>query len=491
VVRTLLLLTALLASPPLLAASEAVLQVDGRVRDVRTLDLDGDSAREVLVFSVDGYSRSARKMVSVFWQLPSGSLPRRPDVVWELEESVVALDVAAPDGEQALYSLHHDGIYLQAIRKNRSVSRSPVLRHSFPHLVPSDDTIPLMDFAGPWGAPGASDLLVPALPHPLLFRAGTNSYGAGITLPVLATASYIVPRLQPALNSSYHFPAPSIRESTSGRHQLLFFDRDHVVVCDPHRVFDQDDHPGRGTAATRIYPVDILSEEEALSDRNTVKTRILDLNGDHRPDLVAVVYRETGILELAGRVMVFFSRTDGSFRHRPDQVLQMDDGIYYMTRFQDLDDDGLVEILIPTAKLGIWGYLRVLTSGKIAFTVRTLTLGEDGMYDTEAVRKDPFTIRLSDTFEIPAVVYGDLNGDAVQDIAVGRGGNRMCVHLGARDSEDRSFASRPSQCFKADPYERYVTGRLQGHRDVLMRFSTTGDRRSQVTVTFLEEPANP
>jgi hypothetical protein len=122
--------------------------------------------------------------------------------------------------------------------------------------------------------------------------------------------------------------------------------------------------------------------------------------------------------------------------------------------------------------------------------VRTLALGEDGTYDTEAVSKDPFTIRLSDTFEIPAMVYGDLNGDAVQDIAVGRGASRMCVHLGTVDPKDGSFASKPSECFDADPYQRYVTVELGG-RDVLMRFDTRGEARNQVTVTFLEEPTHP
>jgi hypothetical protein len=482
-VRLLLaLLLAATAAPAATEVADSELLVEGRVRDVRTLDLDGDSLQEVLVFSVAGHAQSARRMVSVFWQDPTGRLPRAPHRTWELGRRVAALDATSGDGALGLYSLQDDGVFLHTFRKDRPVHSLQVLRHAFPGLLPSDESIPLLDFAGPWKAPGNKDLLVPSLPFPLLFQGRRGPDGDGITLPVTVAAQYSVSRTQPLLSSSYRHPAAATWRRPSGGHQLLFVERDAVAVLDPHHVLD-------GMAQMRSFPVEILDEKEALADKDTVETRLVDLNGDRRLDLVAVVYRESGVLELSGRVMVFFARKDGSFRRHADQTLQVEDGIYYMTRIQDRDGDGRMEIMLPSYRLGIWGYLRVLTSGKINFTVNTLTLTADGVYDVEAATRDPFTIRLSDHFDIPAIVYGDFDGDAVEDIAVGRGETRMCIHRGLSGSEKRGFTAKPSHCFEADPYQRYVTGRLRGHRDFLMRFRTAGEGRNVVTVTFLQPPA--
>jgi hypothetical protein len=461
--------------------AESTLQVTGRVRDVRALDVDGDSREEVVVLSVSGRSTGARRFLSVFWRGAGGRFAPRPGVTWELDSRIAALDVF-PDGKTGdLYSLRDDGVQRHQLRRNRPVSTAPLLKGSFPHLVPPDDTVPLLDVVGPW-SDGSRDLLVPGFPHPVLFPWRDGSYGDGIALPVTATVAYNPG--EAGLRVSYRFPAATTAAGTApdGK-QVLFFERDRITVCDPARVHQVAG--GGGFAEARVYPLEILTPEESTDDRDVLLPRLVDLEGDGHPDLVVIVYRESGVLEISGRFMIFRSRPDGSFPRRADQVLQVENGLYYMARILDLDGDGRLEISLPATRLGLWAYLKFLTSRKVSFRLHTLAQGEAGVFESAATSRDAFTFRLSESFHVPVVTYVDLTGDGIQDLAVGKGEDLVCVHEGVAGKDGHRFASRPRLCFPANPFDTYRDGSLDG-REALMHFADAGDRRNRVTVTILE-----
>jgi len=467
------------------------MSVPGRVRHVTAVDLDGDSLADLTVLSLTGRSLDAVQHLSVFWQRPGSTFPETPDTVWEVDRGTVALDLFPTGGKTglpaALYSLRADGVRAHRFGRGAGVESSVVLRAALDHLVPADQSTAVIDFVADWRGMGL-EALVPEFPHPRLFPLDGDSPAAGVALQTEPVATYWTSgsdkELRDAtLNLHYSFPVPvAADQDGDGRAEIAFVERDRVTVFGTPAKAD-----GSHALAKKIYPVRILSDEEAASDRFTVQTRLVDLDGDGRADLLAVVYRDAGILELEGRVVVFRARPDGSFAPAPDQEIVLPHALYSLTHVLDLDGDGAREIVLPSADLGLWGYLRVLTTRKVSFDFNTLTRAGEKVFDTSAMTRDAMTARLSRDHDLPVVKLQDMNGDGLVDVLIGSGEDRVCIHDGIRDPE-RRFRSKPATCLEADPYAVYVVVGLKntGRRD-LVRHDPVGKDPGRLVLTLFRE----
>jgi len=480
------------AGPP--AAAEVVefsMSVPGRVRHVTAVDLDGDTHADLAVLSQTGHALDAVQHLSVFWQRPGSTFAETPDTVWEVDRGTVALDLSPAGGKTgvaaAVYSLRADGVREHRFGRLAGVESRVVLETALDHLVPADQWTAVIDFVADWRGMG-SEALVPEFPHPRLFPLNGGGPAAGVALRTEPVATYWTSgsdkELRDAtLNLLYSFPVPvAADQDGDGRDEIAFVERDRVTV------FDTAARDGEGNAlAKKVYPVRILNDEEAASDRFTVQTRLVDLDGDGRADLLAVVYRDAGILELEGRVVVFLARSDGSFAPAPDQEIVLAHALYSLTHVLDLDGDGAREIVLPSADLGLWGYLRVLTTRKVSFDFNTLARAGKKAFDTSAMARDEMTARLSKDHDLPVVKLQDMNGDGIVDVLIGSAEDRVCIHDGIRDPAHR-FRSKPATCFEADPYAVYVVVSLSdtGRRD-LVRHDPVGKDPGRLVLTVLRE----
>jgi hypothetical protein len=208
------------------------------------------------------------------------------------------------------------------------------------------------------------------------------------------------------------------------------------------------------------------------------------VNGNGRADLVVVVFRDTGIFQLEGRILVFFCKLDGSFVSRPDQVIEVDNALYNLVHVLDLDGSGTSEIVVPTAKLGLWGYLRLLTTRKASFAFNTAEHRGESGFDVMGMATDSMMVRLSKKYDLPVIKLEDMDGDGLVDVLIGTGEDRVCIHAGVRD-RDKRFRSKPTSCFEADPYARYVIADLDGDgtKD-LIRHNPTSENPGKLVITL-------
>jgi hypothetical protein len=485
----------LLLPPALLAAAVAAagaevgspvdrtLRVRGRIESVAPLDLDGDSLDDLLVFSVTGKGHAARRWISAFWQGSGGTFAARPDVVWEPEPPVAALDPFPPGGaggEEALWSLRADGVFRQRFRRGAAtVEAQPVLKAAFDHLVAEDGAIAWLDFVAPWGGSEA-DLLVPAFPYPRFYRDRGGSYGPGLPLELPPVSGYRASG--EGIEIRYRFASPALLDGEGAARRLVFFRDDEV------RVFDPWSARGDGLVpAERRSRVQILDEEEAAAERSTVRTRLADVDGDGRPDLVATVFRDSGLLRFTGRILIFRGRPDGTLPEQADETLEVEDGMYDLARALDLDGDGRREIVVPAVRLGIWGSVRVLTTRRVAFHLETLEPDAGNRYDPRRASRDGFTFKLSPSFDLPVNSFDDLDGDGRLDFVIGRSEGEVCAFLGKAPDDGHRFQPRPAVCLAVDPFSTFRFPDLDGDgRAEVVRYRTRGDEdRGEVTVTFL------
>lgn len=485
------LLAVVLAVPTASAAEvvESPVEAPGRVREVAAVDLDGDGLVDLAALSVTGQASDAVHHLSIYWQRPGNSFPEQPDTVWDLDRRIVLLDLSV-DGEPAggpaaIYSLGADGVSMHRFRRrDGTVESTAVLAAPLDHLIPGDEWMVVDDFVRDWRGIGP-EMLIPGFPHPRLFRAGETDWADGTPLEVEPAATYWIRGSDKelrgaALNAQYVFPVPvSADQNGDGRQEIAFVERNRVTVFETVSAGEGDERFEK-----KVYPVRILTDEEAASDRFSVRPRLIDVNGDARADLVVVVFRDTGIFQIEGRILVYFCKLNGSFVSQPDQVIEVDNALYHLAHVLDLDGSGTREIIIPSAKLGLWGYLRLLTTRKASFAFNTVAHGGESGFDVGAMATDSMTARLSRRYDLPVIKLEDMNGDDLVDVLIGSGEDRVCTHDGL-PGEGKRFRSKPSSCFKADPYARYVIADLDGNgQKDLIRHDPTSESPGKIVLTL-------
>lgn len=474
--------------PAVLAAtgtSQRQLQVDGRVRQVLAANLDEDSLQDLLVLHVTGQGRRARRWASVFWQGQGGAFSPRPNLTWELAPEVVAVDLFTPEGggPAQVYVLRTDGAYHYTLRRGvRPPTAERLAELPLGHLQPSVDDVFSYDFARTWRQGGGLELLVPTVPYPTLLHPAD---GRKVILPVPPEAAYTAVGMWDAPDSAvsgrlrFPMPVPADQDG-DGKPDLVFLGRERLLVVRLAEVSPE------GVAAVRGFDLDLLDPKEAEMDPFAVLTRLVDLQGDGRVDLVASVFRDSGMFELEGRLLVFHGRPDGTFPQQPDQVLEVDHGQYPLTLIQDLTGDNLQELVVPSAKVGVLGLIKLLTSRKLSFNLDLFEQARDGKLGEQRSVRSSLRALISDRNDVSAVFFAEVTGDRLLDLVIGSEPGQMCIHPGEITASGWGFESRPATCLDGDPFARYQHEDLDGDgREELIGFGVRGETAGRVTVTFV------
>ena len=210
----------------------------------------------------------------------------------------------------------------------------------------------------------------------------------------------------------------------------------------------------------------------------------MDFEGDGRHDLVVFVWRDEGLLEFSGRVMVFRGEPGGGFAEQATQVVALADPVFDFAEIVDLDSDGGAEILVPAARLGVFAFVRFVTTHNVTFRFHLLDgNGRDRLQVRQAAGRE-LTTRFSEDFSRAVFVFPDVDGDGIRDLVFGKGADTVCLHRGLRlASGGWSFDRKAWECVEDDPFARYRAGDVDGDgRDELLGFRFEGGRSSRVTV---------
>ncbi len=511
VVLAALLAGALWVPPEAEAAglSQRQLQVEGRILYVVPANLDDDPRRDLVVFHISGQGRRAVRRASVFRHRVGGQFSAVPDITWTLDPGVVAVDIYEPpvvpprspegtrDGQASapraqLFSLRPDGVYRHEFTGHRTPPRARrVATAALGHLQPAPDDLVLFDFAADFdpttGVPGTPEFLLPTVPNFTLLRQAPNAGDelARIEVPVRPQASYGTRSLWDAPAASVigrlSLPLPTAADQNGdGGSDLIFLRHERLIVVH----LDQVDAQGR--AAADVFEVDILDPEAADEAPFTVLHRLVDLQGDGRVDLVAAVFRDAGLFEPEGRIMVFRGRADGTFAAQADQQLAVDSGQYFLTLIEDLTGNGRREILMPAAKIGVFGLIKLLTGRKLSFTFVSFDPKADGAYDTGRDTRTSLRALISERNDVSVVFFADVDGDSVLDLLIGSQDDAVCVHQGSVENGRWEFPSRPSECIPESPFATFLHADLDGDgREDLMSYGVRGKASKTLTVTFV------
>jgi len=158
--------------------------------------------------------------------------------------------------------------------------------------------------------------------------------------------------------------------------------------------------------------------------------------------------------------------------------------------------DGQVDIMFRDVSTGAGGMMRTLLGNSVPVDLELYRM-EDGIYRDEPAttlrirRFDPLN-GLGNIF-FPAVLVGDVNGDARSDVLVGQSPEELHIFLGVAGPD--LLARRPQKVAVAVPYDERNTWLVDlnkdGKQDLLMHHAPAKPRRLTVLISrWLTWPSN-
>ncbi|MBI2950927.1 VCBS repeat-containing protein [bacterium] len=493
----------LFSSPALSAPPFRVhdLRVDGDIGHYLAEDLNEDGLRDLTVFHTKGEAGHRERWLSIFYQTAAG-FPSGPQRSFRVDPRAVVLDIGdvLPAHGKEIAFLARDGLYACALDPLLSPSPAPPFREGMgegskildaPSIfqVPSPSSLAAFDFILDLNGDGVEEVLIPQIDRCAIYAKGpdgllrlTGAVEMGL-IPSIWTPS--AGRLAVGLGVYAGLNTPrflTVDFNGDRRPDLLTVYADSLCAFlqrpdgsfsgPPDRVINvRFDRIAAGTE-------NIRTGQEGDQDERTILTKITDLNGDGRIDLVVLrTSHKKGIFNSETQVQVYYGRrvdAQSLFPLSPDQAIK-GSGVQVLTDVVDFDGDGRLDLFIPTVKAGLTQIIQMLITRTVDVEGSLYLMGKDGRYPSSPSYKRSFTVNFDfkSHYEEPVYQAEDLNGDGRLDI------------LTSRDkTELEGFYGNPVGVFGKSPDLRFRV-KLPGHGGERVEAShLNADRRADVVITY-------
>lgn len=277
------------------------------------------------------------------------------------------------------------------------------------------------------------DLVLPGPGALLLFRReGAARYAPAGRIAIAPPLSLFVEGGSPLDRLGYRRELPAFATGDLDGDR-----RPEVIVVDDHELRRWSrGEDGRVAGEPQVQPLPSLQVGKARLYRLNVAPLFQDLDGDGLLDLVMPEPADGSIRILMG------SAKETWPREKPDRVIRIKEQILDV-RAVDLDGDGLQDLVIPALDpIGVWDGINVFLSGSL--TLRTyaflLRKGEGFPAAPDLARSVSVPVsvrRAAGGFATSTVSLvscdGDFTGDGRKDLLVGEGKDRLAVFPGVAD----------------------------------------------------------
>ena len=405
---------------------------DGRTVAAELADFDGDGRTDLMQVLFRDNPPHEQRLIRVTLQGEDGALPPRPTFERPLPAGAAAYDVhdlrESPGSELVL------------------LRQSDVLVLS---LASASGTSWSLPFPGPGSVGALGDdrgleriaIVYPELgrePRLLAVQLGETT--------VLAAGGEVLGRLQTGGLANYLVPTrPGLLFFESDLR--LFFDAPRVSIGDVDgdgsgdvvtstrhevRVFLQEADGRFDAKASRVYPLDLLSEHDHIRGSGGVTAQTTDLDGDGRADLV--LSHQSGGLTDARLITRIYRNVGGGWQlDAPAQTIDSQGAIGSELAL-DIDRDGrpeLVRVIVPFSTMGLVQTLLTRTFGAEA---RIYPSDPKRLFASDPwVKLDldiPFSFDTLRTAGFLPCWTLDLNADGNLDLLLSGKGDRLEVRLG-------------------------------------------------------------
>jgi hypothetical protein len=435
-------------------------RVEGEIKVVRAVDLEGDGLKEMLVsFTTYQEGKMDRTFQVYGWSGRGTEASPSLSHTWKVSPEAVFWDPGPADvgsGKNSCYFLSADG--LSELSGKGQDGLVPSLLIEAPVFVSTgqDDEFLWLDAIRDWDGDGRTEALLPLAREARFYRLSEETgWEVADTVKLEPFSYYNNNILFGRRIGSYQYLGiifyPLLEPADlngDGREDLIAL-RNGRGLCYLRR------ENGKLDAQPFVWDLEIRSEEEITRRRATLCYRVADLNRDGYAD---VVVQKIGMqfVSWSAETAIFLGRADGLRPKEPDQRFPSR-GFFSGVSVDDLDGDGFPDMTRWSVKMGVWPlvdiFLRKIVHLKSQFYFASWPEG----FPQEATSQRVFDLHI-DSNRVDYIrglvpnTEGDFNQDGLRDLVAGKGEGELAIYLGR---PKREFASKPWSILEA-PGVNYV-----------------------------------
>ncbi len=474
------------------------LRVPGSVLWVTDGDLDADGRTDVVL----SYRRRAGSRVERFWAIffrGADGFSSRPDLTVKAPRPAAVFDVGPADdvpGDDLVFWTRTGLFKLSFADRRPGKIRSLVATRSLVGGAEKAD-LPHWRFLRGLGPKKTPTILIPDRNRLRIFRwaKGEWTHVQDVKVGIRSYYDSETDMFRPAEDSgspsrSYSFRStrlvPKLRfidQTGDGREDLVTLFEDHVAVF----VAGEDGRFADEPIFRRGF--ELRTHQELENQDALVSAEVAHLDGDGVADL-CLTKGSGGLTSFKSEVFLHRGVAGGGFEPRPRQTFTQK-GIGTLVAFEDVDGDGIVEMLQPSAEISVVSMVRALVSKRFDLAVQLRRASEQPGTLFEPKPAQELTMRFELDFSSGATVRGspplfgwDFDGDGLRDALLADGGNRMVLHKG--QAGHRNFFRKDAHITLDGPSSsttRPLFPRPDGGLpDVLVFYVAREDRASELLV---------
>ena len=420
------------------------LKLKGEVTNVIVQDLDGDGLQDLVVFHADTSLKTPERWVTVLWQDQAAGFDSKRAYDLQPGPEAAAIDVGQVDGKEGLdlVAMGPSGVVYYPNQGRSFGPRTTLVEKDTALAMASFRTLPYVDFVQDWNGDGMDDLLLFQLNQALLFPGGKNGIDPGKpqTLAIKPWADLTAQGgikgdaagQQDLVSMNSHLPRVYARDwDGDGRMDLIAVGRKDI------RVFLQAEGGTYPPASVKNYEVELFPPaEEHLSAQpyapyNPPGLSFADLDHDGKTDVVGT--QVIGLLgKMKSKVVLYWGRTGSLAAGKPDVVFTPKE-LAISALVADVNQDGLLDLVVPTMGLNLFSVGRIFVSGSLPVAIEYYLQTKDHTFPDAPNYTHTVDLLFDlDKFRLAAGVpgvFGDFNGDGFPDDAISKSKTQLEVTI--------------------------------------------------------------
>ena len=270
-----------------------------------------------------------------------------------------------------------------------------------------------------------------------------------------------------SLHAEFRLPRIFVEDfNGDGFADLLLTEQETLTVY-LHR---SDGHFAANPSATIVFPV--RPSGKAGDTSLAFLLTPVDVNKDKFADVVLTLTTGTGkFLERKIIIFIFLNRQKFNcpFSSQPDQTIMVD-GITPGVNIEDVNGDGLADLLFSTIRVGFWNIVKNLISKRVNLDTSIYLLRSDNQYPTKPdfTQKTSYQLDLTHGIRFHGTwptLGGDFTGDGHKDLLIARD-EKIAIYPKRQDGDLFAKPLTQSEVFTS-PFMHVVDLNRDGRDDLV------------------------
>lgn len=418
--------------------------VEGTVSDMIAEDLNNDGLDDIVILHINKNTRPTKRLLTVFFQDKDAGFSSSKKVEWKAPPMVAAVDVGdvSSDPGNELVFITENGISYATVSES-SVSGLKELFDTQTVIATAYlQKVPYYNFVRDFTGDGRDDVLISGFTSARVARgeANYNFVMNEIDLKPAMEVDSWDRQLQtsekddnPRFRVSYFVPQVYTADfNADGKPDLVASLSEQVMI------FEQGPE-GFSRRVSKDYLIKLLPKAKIARGQDDPTLVFEDIDGDGKMDILASQVTGT-IGKLKSRTVLFLGKTGSAERGKPDIEFKTD-AECFGAYVRDVNNDGRLDVILPTFEIGALNAGKVLLTGDIAVKWAYFLQKDNGSFDDEPDRHITTNLKFSLTkFKLESGipnVFADFNGDELPDQALGEDDTTMVITL--RDAEGNAI----------------------------------------------------